>query len=292
MAQVGACSCTFGQSPREAASPIGCPASSASRRAKQRSHPAAVSAAWSRSVKAWVNTSRQPSDSARNSKRNVPSFQERTSRCGGSLWLTWSWPGNQCCSSPGSVRARHTPLDRVLVATLEPQHWAVVEREAAKVQVRDEFTAGRRVQPKACGVALVSLPDRVVSDLCRQVLACQVRPEPVEVALPPGRSMGGDRPVVEDMGERQRASVSPGAQVEPEHLPGEGPFDQMRWLQFGHLPGLSTRLEHLTGLGRPAGGGGKPAFELGRYDDGTPYPLHRMPQLTLKPQCSPSVDGF
>jgi len=82
-------------------------------------------------------------------------------------------------------------LGRLVVTPLEAQHGTGLEAGPAKAQARDERPARGRVEPEAGGVALVALPDRLVGAFLGQVLAGQLRTEPVEVALPSRGCLGG-----------------------------------------------------------------------------------------------------
>lgn len=72
-------------------------------------------------------------------------------------------------------------LDGMVVAPLEAQDRAVIEGESAEAQGRDEGSTRSRIEPEAGGVALVSLPDRLVGALLGQVFVGEVRVEPLQV---------------------------------------------------------------------------------------------------------------
>ena len=80
----------------------------------------------------------------------------------------------------------------------------LVESEPTEVQCGgDELAAWSGIQSEAPGVALMPLPDWLMSALLGQVLAGQVRLEPVKVAFPASCRLGRDGAIIEDMRERQ-----------------------------------------------------------------------------------------
>ena len=94
----------------------------------------------------------------------------------------------------------------MVVAPFEAQYRAVALVEGEPTEARgggDERAASGGIQSEAHGVALMPLPDRLMSALLGQVLAGQVRLEPVEEAFPAGCRLGCDGAIIEDMRERQ-----------------------------------------------------------------------------------------
>jgi hypothetical protein len=64
----------------------------------------------------------------------------------------------------------------MVVTAPEPQYRAFLKHDAAKGQGRrDELPARRRIQAEQRGVALMPLPDRIVSLLLGQAPAAQMR---------------------------------------------------------------------------------------------------------------------
>jgi hypothetical protein len=86
---------------------------------------------------------------------------------------------------------------------------------------RDERPARGRVEPEAGGVALVALSDWLVGAFLGQVLAGQLRIEPVEVALPSRGCLGGQLRITRDVSEDERGAFAFGTQREPEHVGAE-----------------------------------------------------------------------
>jgi hypothetical protein len=91
------------------------------------------------------------------------------------------------------------------------------------------------VKPEALGVALVQLGDRLVRLLLGQILAREVRVEPVEVDLPPRRVLRAEGSVVEDVGEDEETAVAVRPELETKLFGSPCVGEQPRWIELGDL---------------------------------------------------------